>query len=105
MFDQKGKEDRKIKAKKLAVILSQITAKYHLQTAITPFAIIIYFNRTPPSIAISWYFIYVKIRRCQLINGDQVILNGITHQFCNIIELQLFHQVGPVRVDGTRADI
>ncbi len=49
--------------KKLAVILSQITAKYHLQTAITPFAIIMYFTWTSASIAISWYFVYVKIRK------------------------------------------
>jgi len=58
LFEEEGMDK-----KKLAVILSQITAKYHLQTAITPFAIITYFTQLPSSIAISWYFVYVKIRK------------------------------------------
>ena len=72
-------EEEEMGIKKLAVILSQITAKYHLQTAITPFAIITYFTQRSPSIAISWYFIYVKVRTQKLINGNQIILDGITH--------------------------
>jgi len=47
--------------KKLAVLRSRRTAKYHLQTAITPFAFITYMLKAPTSISKGSYFEYVEI--------------------------------------------